>query len=60
MPYAGIIAYVLQSKEEEDDMIKDELARDEKATKHEVVQDNINRKFQMSGSGFVSQVFFST
>ena len=55
MPYASIIANVLQSEEEEDELVKDE-----EATKHEIVQDNIKRKFQMNGSGWASQVFFST
>ena len=55
MPYASIIANVLQSEEEEDELVKGE-----EATKHEIVQDNIKRKFQMNGSGWASQVFFST
>ena len=46
MLYASIIANVLQSEEEEDELVKDE-----EATKHEIVQDNIKRKFQMNGSG---------
>ena len=45
MPYASIIANVIQSEEEEDELVKDE-----DATKHEIVQDNIKRKFQMNGS----------
>ena len=36
MPYASIIANVLQSEEEEDELVKDG-----EATKHEIVQDNI-------------------
>ena len=55
MPSASIIANVLQSEEEEDELVKDE-----EATKHEIVQDNIKRKFQMNGSGWASQVFCST
>ena len=45
----------LQSEEEDNELVKDEGA-----TKHEIVQDNIKRKFQMNGSGWASQVFFST
>ena len=55
MPYAIIIKNVLQSEEEEVQLVKNE-----EATKHEIVQDNIKRKFQMNGSGWVSQVFFGT
>ena len=55
MPYASIIANFLQSEEEED-----ELVRDEEATKHEIVQDKIKKKFQMNGSGWASHVFFNT
>ena len=55
MPYARIFANVLQSEEEEDDLV-----RDEEATKHEIVQDNIKRKFQVNGSGWASKVVFST
>ena len=55
MPYASIFTNVLQSKEEDN-----ELVRDEEATKHEIVQDTIKIKFQMYGSGWASQVFFST
>ena len=39
MPYVSIIANVLQSDEEEDELVKDE-----DATKHEIVQDNIKKK----------------
>ena len=39
MPYAIIIGNVLQSEEEEDELVKDE-----DATKHEIVQDNIKEK----------------
>ena len=38
-PYTSIIANVLQSEEEEG-----ELVRDEEATKHEIVQDDIKKK----------------
>ena len=55
MPYANQIANVLQSEKEEDELVKDE-----EDTKHEIVQDNIKRKFQMNISGWSSQVFFST
>ena len=55
MPYTIIIAKVLQSEKEEDELVKDE-----EDAKHEIVQDNIKRKFQMNGSGWASQVFFST
>ena len=50
MPHTSIIANVIQSKEEDDELVKDELVKDEEATKHEIVQDNIKRKFQINGS----------
>ena len=53
MPYAIIIAKVLQSVEEEDELVKDE-----DATEHEIVQDK--KKVQTNGSGWASQVFSST
>ena len=53
--FAVWYANVLQSEEKED-----EFFRDEEATTHEIVQDSIKRKFQMNGSGWASQVFFST
>ena len=37
-PYASIIVHVLQSEEEEDELVKDE-----DATKYEIVQDNIKK-----------------
>ena len=39
MPYTSIIANVLQSEEEQDELLKDE-----DATKYEIVQDNIKKK----------------
>jgi hypothetical protein len=53
MQYAIIFAKVLQSVEEEDELVKDE-----DATEHEIVQDK--KKVQTNGSGWASQVFSST
>ena len=54
MAYAIIITKVLQSVEEEDELVKDE-----DATEHEIVQDN-KKKVQTNDSGWASQGFSST